>query len=174
MRHGDVNLLGFGAGITPLWGAVAASGAGTAASIAARAVGHGKYSEGIGLFVGLATGGAMWAFPSTSDAGKLGVAVTLATQGLRVLESLLFGAPALAPDASLPVGWTTTETANPLLGMPSAQQIAGPMGYAMATQQPHAYGTVPGVAGPQRDNGYPPVSQNNGPGLSSLYGATIY
>jgi hypothetical protein len=172
----NVNLLGalgdFGVGMSPTVGAVIAAGAGTGAAVATRlltAPGSKAYawSEAIGLFAGLGAAGAMAAMPGTREAGKLGLAVVAVTQGLRVAESFLTGRAG-------GVGWAMQETANPLLGMPSAQQIAG-VGYAMATQQPHAYGTVPGVAGatagPMMDTGSPPTG---GVAMSRLYGATLY
>lgn len=184
MRN-SVNLLGalddFGAGLSPVVGGTIAAAAGTVGAIAARMLSAPgtkayAYSEGIGLFAGLAAAGAMYALPGTREAGKLGLAITAVTQGLRTLESFLAGR------ASGGVGWTMTETANPLLaglGMPSAQQINGAgMGYAMATPQPHAYGTVPGVAGavagPMQETGGPPAQNQNSNAMSRLYGATIY
>lgn len=168
MRHGNINLLGFGRGLSGLpLATIAASAAGSAVAIGSRALGYAKYSEGIGLFAGIAAGGALWASGDKAG-GKLAMAVTVANSGLRLLEQFLMSsAPSL--------GWASYESANPALGMPSAQQIAGGgMGYAMATQQPHAYGTVPGVAGPMMDTGRPPVSQSNGAGMAALYGATLY
>lgn len=167
MRNADVNLLGLGrgAGMIP-WGTIAVSAVGTTTAIAARALGYSKYSEGIGLLAGVGVGAGLWA-SGREDSGKLAIAVTIANNGLRFLEQMLMStAPGL--------GWASYEGANPLLGMPSAQQISGPMGYAMATNQPHAYGTVPGVAGPMRETGHPPVTQSSGPGMASLYGATLY
>jgi len=59
MRHGEINLLnGFGAGLEPMWGALIASGTGTAAAIGTRMLTTpgsmaNRWSEGIGLLIGL-------------------------------------------------------------------------------------------------------------------------
>lgn len=176
MRHGEINLLnGFGAGMEPMWGALIASGAGTAGAIGTRMLTTpgstaNRWSEGIGLLVGLAAAGGMFFYPATREAGKIGLAVTAVTQGLRLLEQVL------ASNSSGGVGWVVPEGANPALGMPSAQQIAG-LGYPMAVNQPRAYGTVPGVAGPAVDSGKSPVqllAPNNGKDMAALYGATHF
>jgi hypothetical protein len=171
----------FSEGLSGMWGALLASGIGTGAAIGARALASPGstafvWSEAIGLAVGVAAGGAMWAFsPSMAEAGKLGVAVTAVNQGLRLLEGFL----ASRNGATAGMGWPMTET----LGMPSVQQIQGQMGYTMAVEPGPTYGAVPGVhgamamqgamAGPMADTGQPPVNLL-GSGLSRLYGATHF
>lgn len=178
-RHREMNLLnGFGAsGMDPMWGALVASGTGTAVAIGARMLTTpgskpNRYAEGIGLLVGAAAAGGMMAYPATREAGQLGLWVTLVNQGLRVLEGFI------TSRSSEGVGWVVPEGANPALGMPSAQQIArAGLGYPMAVNQPKAYGTVPGVAGPSVDNGRPPIASatpNNGRDMAALYGSTHF
>lgn len=166
------NLSGLGAmsdGLDPMWGALIASAIGTSGAIGARVVAtpgsaaH-TWSEGVGLLAGLAAAGAMFAFPGTREAGKFGLAFVGVNQGLRLLEKVLMGGPA--------VGWVTAEGPNPALGMPTAQTI----GFPMAVNQPHAYGTVPGVAGPTTSN-QPPVNllgRGGANNLANLYGATHF
>lgn len=175
MRHGEINLLnGFGAGMEPMWGALIASGTGTAAAIGTRMLTTpgsmaNRWSEGIGLLIGCAAAGGMIAYPATREAGKLGLWMTLVNQGLRTFETFL------SSRSSEGVGWVVPEGANPALGMPSAQQIAG-LGYPMAVRQAKAYGTVPGVAGPAVDGKAPVqlLAPNNGKDMAALYGATHF
>lgn len=181
-----INLLGlnqFGnpTGMERVWGAAVGAGAGTIGAIAARRLAApggwaSRWSEAVGLLVGAGASTAMIAMPGTRAAGWMGLVAVTLNNGLRLLEQVLFG--------SGQVGWYTTETANPHLGMVQANQVNG-LGYQVAAQQPHAYGTVPGVAGPMQDNGQPPVNLLGGQinllgggspsiaGLSSMYGATI-
>ena len=184
-----VNLLGlnqFGnpVGMDRWMGAAIGVGAGTIGAMAARRIATpggwaSRWSEAVGLLTGAGASLAMFAMEGTRAAGIMGLVTTGLNNGLRLLEQLLFGS------GTAGVGWPVTETANPLLGMVQANQVNGPVGYAVAAQQPHAYGTVPGVAGPMQDHGGPPVNLLGGQvnllgsgspsisGLSSMYGATI-
>lgn len=184
---GKINLLGlnqFGnpTGMERVWGAAVGTGAGTIGAIAARRLGTAggwasRNSEVVGLLTGGVVSAAMIAMEGTRAAGWMGLVATVLNNGLRIVEQALFGGVA-------GVGWYTTETANPLLGMVQANQVNG-LGYQVAAQQPHAYGTVPGVAGPMQDNGQPPVNLLGGQinllgqgspsiaGLSQMYGATV-
>jgi hypothetical protein len=186
---GKINLLGlnqFGnpTGMERVWGAAVGVGAGTVGAIAARRLATpggwaSRWSEAVGLLTGAGASLAMIAMEGTRAAGWMGLVSATLNNGLRLLEQVLFGS------GTAGVGWYATETANPLLGMVQANQVNGQMGYAVAAQQPHAYGTVPGVAGPMQDNGQPPVNLLGGQvnllgggspsiaGLSSMYGATI-
>lgn len=183
-----INLLGlnqFGnpTGMERVWGAAVGAGAGSIGAIAARRLATpggwaSRWSEAVGLLVGAGASAAMIAMPGTRAAGWMGLVSAGLNNGLRLLEQILFGG------GTAGVGWYATETANPHLGMVQAQQVNG-LGYATAGQVPHAYGTVPGVAGPMQDNGSPPVNLLGGQvnllgggggsiaGLSAMYGATI-
>lgn len=192
-----INLLGlnqFGnpTGMERVWGAAVGTGAGTIGAIAARRLATpggwaSRWSEAVGLLTGAGASLVMVAMEGTRAAGWMGLVSAGLNNGLRLLEQVLFGGGATAG-----VGWYTTETANPALGLYQANQVNG-LGYATAGQQPHAYGTVPGVAGfggqamagPMQDNGQPPVNLLGGhinllgggspsiAGLSQMYGATI-
>jgi hypothetical protein len=189
---GKINLLGlnqFGnpVGMERVWGAAVGTGAGTIGAIAARRLATpggwaSRWSEAVGLLVGAGAGGLMMLKEGTRAAGVMGIVSAALNNGLRLLEQVLFSG------GTAGVGWYTTETANPLLagqmGMYQVNQVNG-LGYPTAAPQPHAYGTVPGVAGPMQDNGSPPVNLLGGninllgggspsiAGLSSMYGATI-
>lgn len=188
-----VNLFGLNAygvpqGMERLWGSVAATGVGTLGAIAARRFASpgswaSRWSEAVGLLAGAGASLAMIGFESTRAAGWMGLVSTGLNNGLRILEQVMFGGQVAG------LGWYTTETANPMLGMPTAHQING-VGYPVAADQPHAYGTVPGVAGPVAgpvvDQGQSPINLlngqinllgNGGPSissLSSLYGSTHF
>jgi hypothetical protein len=185
-----VNLFGLNAfgnptGMERVWGAAVGAGAGTIGAIAARRLASpggwaSRWSEAVGLLTGAGASLLMVSMPGTRAAGWMGLVAAALNNGLRVLEQVVFSGAG--------VGWTVTETANPMLGMVQAQQLNGGFGYATAGQQPHAYGTVPGVAGiagPIADGNGPPVNLmgsgvnllgHGSPsiaGLSSRYGATI-
>lgn len=179
---GRNNLFGFGGG-SAQWAAAIAPGVGTAVAIGARRLGAPgsktqRYAEGIGLFAGLAAGAGMIASGSMKEAGKVGIATTIATQGLRFLESVLGGSGG--------TGWVTADPSG--LGMPSAVALNGFGMPAANMNDPHAYGAISSVAGgsasgylaggsvvagPAVDYGQgAPVSQ--GAGLASLFGATHF
>ena len=188
---GRNNLFGFGGGLSPMWGAAIAPGVGTAVAIGARRMGAPgsktqRYAEGIGLFAGLAASAGMWASGSMKEAGKVGFATTLATQGLRFLEGMVLGGGA--------VGWVTADPSG--LGMPSVQALNGFGMPAANINDPHSYGAINSVAGgsasgylagamggamagPMVDNGQgAPISMLSqggaGAGLASLFGHTHF
>lgn len=131
-----------------------------------------------GILLSSAVAGAMAVSDGTRPAAMMTFLGGLAAGLPRVLESLVGGSPVAG------IGYYAAETANPLLGQVQANQIAG-LGYATASQQPHAYGTVPGVAGamagamagPMQDRGQGAPVHLLGPGshhmnLARHYGAT--
>lgn len=182
-----VNLFGLNAfgnptGMERVWGAAVGAGVGTVGAIAARKLASpggwaSRWSEAVGLLTGAGASLLMVSMPGTRAAGWMGLVATALNNGLRVLEQVMFGGGA--------VGWPVATQ----MGMVQADQING-LGYTMASQQPHAYGTVPGVAGvagPIADGSGPPVNLmglgggvnllgQGGGGIGSLagrYGATI-
>jgi hypothetical protein len=199
-----LNEFGMPEGMSPLWGAVIGGGVGTGTAIAVRALAgttdYGKYSEGIGFLVGAASSGLLMAFPGTRAAGWAGLAVSFMTNGLRQLEEMF--------TKSTPVAGWGAATIEPLNGVvieslsPGTRDING-FGVADIQQVPEAYGTIPGVygpelpqlmgvAGPQISAGRPPIDllqsaslpENsyhvgimNGPalhGLGTHYGSTLF
>jgi len=163
------------------WAPVIGAGAASSGSVLARAFGgatwFGRNPDLTGWIIAAAAAAGV-GFTKSKDAGVMiflgGTAVALP----KILERVASGAGLL--------GYYAAETANPLLagqmGMVRADQING-LGYATASQQPHAYGTVPGVAGsgafagPMADNGGgAPVNllgpPSNHMSLARHYGAT--
>lgn len=163
------------------WAPVIGAGAASSGSVLARAFGgaswFGRNPDLTGWIIAAAAAAGV-GFTKSKDAGVMiflgGTAVALP----KILERVASGAGLL--------GYYAAETANPLLagqmGMVRADQING-LGYATASQQPHAYGTVPGVAGsgafagPMADNGGgAPVNllgpPSNHMSLAKHYGAT--
>lgn len=199
-----LNEFGMPEGMNPLWGAVIGGGIGTGTAIAVRALAgksdYGKWSEGIGFGVAAASSGLLMAFPGTRAAGWAGLAVAFMTNGLRQLEQMFTKGGGTA-------GWGAA-TIEPLNGVtieslsPGTRDISG-FGVAEIDEVPEAYGTIPGVygpempqlmgvAGPQLSAGAPPVDLGqqenlpensyhvalmNGPalhGLGAHYGATLF
>jgi hypothetical protein len=176
----DKDLFGLGAFMpqglveyAPLIGA-GASGIG---SLAARRgllpAWFGAHPEATGLITAGLASLAMWAFPSTRGGALMTFLGGLAASAPRLIEAAIAGT----------LGYTTYETANPTLGYPVANQING-LGYAVASNQPHAYGTVPGVAGagggaiagPAMDTGGNTINLLGSGSLSNLarnFGSTI-
>jgi hypothetical protein len=133
-----------------------------------------RHSEVTGVFAAVLAAGGMALSPSTRGAVGGTIAGAVASAAPRLIESMVAKAPVAG------VGYYAAETANPMLGMVRADQING-LGYATAQPQPHAYGTVPGVAGavagPIADNGHgAPVNLLGPPThhmqLAARYGAT--
>lgn len=181
-----LNEFGMPEGMNPLWGAVIGGGIGTGTAIAVRALAGkaaagktdwSKYSEGIGFAVGGLSSGLMMAFPGTRAAGWAGLAVAFMTNGLRALEQMFTKTTAVS-------GWGAA-VIEPLNGVtieslsPGTRDVNG-FGVADIQEVPEAYGTIPGVygpdasqmpqlmavAGPQLSAGRPPVDtmqQNNLP-----------
>lgn len=205
-----LNEFGMPDGMNPLWGAVIGGGIGTGTAIAVRALGGkptvgktdwGKWSEGIGFAVGGLSSGLMMAFPGTRAAGWAGLAVSFMTNGLRALEQMFTKTSAATKKGAHVSGWGAA-VIEPLDGVtieslsPGTRDLSG-FGVADIQSVPEAYGTIPGVygpdqsqmpqlmavAGPQLSMGAPPVDTNqqgnlpqnsyhvglmNGPALSGL------
>jgi hypothetical protein len=155
----------------PVIGAATASGGSVLARLFGGASWFARNSDLTGWFLSSAAGLGV-GMTRSKDAGMMiflgGTAVALP----KILERVVSGQGVL--------GYYAAETANPLLGMVRADQING-LGYATAQQQPHAYGTVPGVAGavagPMQDVGGGAPVNLLGPAthhmsLAKHYGAT--
>lgn len=165
----------------PLIGSGAASsGAVLARMFATPGSWSSRNADLAGLLLGAAAAGALALMPSTRSAAPMAAFGALAAALPRVLESMA------AKAAVAGVGYYAAETANPLLagpgmGMVRADQLNG-LGYAVANKVPHAYGTVPGVAGfagPMQDVGAgAPINllgsgnSHNPMGLAGKYGTT--
>lgn len=171
----------------PLIGSgVASSGAVLARMFATPGSWIARHADVTGWLISLGVGGILAIIPSTRAAALMTALGGTAAALPRVLES--FAAKA----AVAGVGYYAAETANPLLagagvGMVRADQLNGAgVGYVTAGRQPHAYGTVPGVAGvgnfagPMQDmGGGAPINLLQGGGanhtamgLASRYGTT--
>jgi hypothetical protein len=155
-------------------------GAGTAASgtVLARVMApagswFSRNAEMSGVLLSSAVAAALAAMPGTRPAALMTFLGGVAAGLPRILERYALGGGVSG------IGYYAAETANPLLGMVRADQL----GYATAGRQPHAYGTVPGVAGgalagPMADSGNgPPVNLlGHGHGdhmsMASRFGAT--
>lgn len=159
---------------------IGAGASGLGATLARKGVLPAWFSarpETTGFIASVLAAAAMYAFPSTRAGALMTLLGGLAARAPALIDSALGGA----------LGYTTYESANPLLGYPVANQIQGAggggMGYATWGVQPHAYGTVPGVAGagggaiagPTADTGGNPINLLGSGSLSSLaarYGST--
>lgn len=170
----------------PLIGSGAASsGAVLARMFATPGSWFARHADMTGLLISLGVSGVLAAMPSTRSAAVMTALGGVAAALPRVLEALA------AKAAVAGVGYYAAETANPLLagpgvGMVRADQLNGAgVGYAVAARQPHAYGTVPGVAGvgsfagPMQDvGGGAPIqllqggTNHTAMGLASRYGTT--
>lgn len=157
-----------------LGGGVAASGTVLARMFAPAGSWFARNAEVSGWLLSSAVAGAMVFSPSTKPAAMMTFLGGTAAALPRILESFLAKTSPVAG-----IGYYSAETANPMLGMVRADQL----GYATAGQQPHAYGTVPGVAGagafagPMSDNGNGAPVNLLGPAthhmsLASKFGAT--
>lgn len=155
----------------PVIGAGTASGGAVLARMFVPGTWFGRNADVTGWLAALGVAGA---FAFTGRAGEAAaVALTGTAAALpNILNRMANGG----------LGYVAAETANPLLGMVRADQING-LGYATASPQPHAYGTVPGVAGaggfagPMQDiGGGAPISLlgpgGNHMGLAARYGTT--
>lgn len=157
-------------------GGAASAGAVMARMYASPGSWHARNPDATGLMLSAAVAAAFAAFPSTRGASAMTLLGGIAASLPRILEGM-------ASKKMAGVGYYTAETANPLLagsydggmGLVQASDLNG-LGYATSSQVPHAYGTVPGVAGPVQETGQG-VSllqgASSGTGsLSARYGAT--
>jgi hypothetical protein len=185
---GSVDLLGLNSfgenpGMNPLWGVAIGGGVSSVTSMAVARTGKAHHANLIGLLAGLATGGVMYSMKSTRHAAFGAFAGAFFASGIKWLEGVLFGSPAVAKA----VAGVGIPQINALNGLGMAQINAlngGQMGMASISRDSIPAGTIPGVAGPQVSGGIgaPPVSLlgqrlgAGGPqvsGLSSRYGATL-
>ena len=163
-----LNEFGMPEGMNPLWGAVIGGGLGTGTAIAVRAMtdstsSYRKWSEGIGFAVGAATSGVMMMFPGTKAAGWAGLATAVMTNGLRQLEAVFtksgdtkgIGAAVIEPLNGVVIESLSPGTRDvDGFGVPNIQEV------------PEAYGTIPGVYGPDM-NQMPQIMGVAGPQLSA-------
>jgi hypothetical protein len=188
---GSIELLGlkgpFGSGLNPIWGTVIGGGsAGITTMIARRSASTAPHAEAIGLGLGLAVSGAMFAMKSTRHAAIGSALGAFFASGLAWLEKTLLGSG--APVAGM--GYPNVRALNGL-GIPQARALNG-LGVPMISPTVTPVGTIPGVAGNQLAGAgvsAPPVSLLGptspqaqhlrgigGPavhGLSAAYGATL-
>jgi hypothetical protein len=188
---GDVDLLGlnqFGEnpGMNPLWGMVIGGSVSGITSTALSRTGGtaSRHADLIGFLAGLASGGALYSMKSTRHAAFGAFAGAFFAAGLKWLEGILFGSPAVTPK---PVAGMGLPMINPLngLGLPMINSLNG-LGLPSISQNIPPQGAIPGVAGPQVSGQFganmPPVNllgqqmSAGGPqvsGLSARYGATL-
>lgn len=159
----------------PVLGAGTASGGAMLARMLAPAGSWiAMHADAAGVIMSTIVGAAV-GVTQDKHAGVMVVLGGLAVGLPRVLESWMAKSHPVAG-----IGYYAAETANPLLGQVQASQING-LGYATSGQVPHAYGTVPGVAGamagPMQDRGMGAPVNLLGPAthhmaLARHYGAT--
>jgi hypothetical protein len=133
--------LGSPAGLSPMWGAVAGSGLGTVASMAARRFGTGKiaqHAEAVGFLAGAAASGTMIAMRRTRAAGWTGLAATFLNNGLRALEQYMM-APSLSGWGGVVVEPTTSFAGRGGLGLVDIQRTTSFQG-SMGDQLPQLVG----------------------------------
>lgn len=162
----------------PVIGAGAASGGTVLARMFAPAGSwFARNAEMTGVLVSSAVAGALAISEGTRPA-----AAQVFFGGLAAGLPQVFASWVAKPSAVAGVGYYAAETANPMLGQVQANQLNG-LGYATASPTPHAYGTVPGVAGagamagPMQDRGMGAPVNLLGPAthhmnLAQRYGAT--
>src|SRR5262245_14670669 len=164
---GNVDLLGLNSfgenpGLNPLWG-VMIGGSVSGLTAAALSRGTGKaamHSDLIGLLAGIATGGVMWSMKSTRHAAFGAFAGAFFASGLKWLEGVLFGAPAMHPAAAAAaaaagtkgIGLPMMQPLNGGLGLPMMQPLNG-LGLPSIAPTIPPQGAIPGVAGPQVSGG---------------------
>ena len=179
---GKVDLLGLNSfgnpvGLNPIWGALIGGGV---AGVTSLAISHNSTgstqtnSDIIGLGVGLAASGVMYAMPATRHAAIGGVVGAFLASGLSYLNRVLFGTvqlpaataavasqvAAAATGSTAPgtagMGIATTRALNGL-GIATTRALNG-LGIATTQQRVPPVGTIPGVAGLRLGNGQPPVN----------------
>lgn len=137
----------------PVIGASAASGGAVLARMSSNAW-ISSHPEVTGWFASLAVAGGFLI------AGRPGEAVAVALTGTATAAPLIIARASSKAESAAKggTGYVAAEMANPMLGAIYADQLNG-LGYATASDVPHAYGTVPGVAGvgafagPMQDQG---------------------
>lgn len=152
--YDDVDFFGLdraGSEVNPMWGAVAGTGAGTLAAVGVtQFTDMDKYSELIGLGVGVVLGGVMAAFRSTRAAGFTAMAAAVLNNGVRASAQLL-SAKQQVKDAT---GAQVTAASAGVKGMGAIYSqgvpaLAGLPGQALngvRAQSVPALGMPPGVA----------------------------
>lgn len=158
---GKVDLLGLNSygnnpGLHPLWGVAIGGGASAISSIVA---GHAaqpgsamqRNRELVGLGVGLATAGVMYAMPSTRHAA-IGAAIGAAmASGLAWLEKTLLGTVQLPATVAAAASGAAAAAGTSGMGIANIQQLGianmRQLGISNINKVPKAYGTIPGVAG---------------------------
>lgn len=137
-----------------------------------------SHAEATGVLASTVLGAAI-GFTKDRHAGVMIALGGLAVGLPRLLESMA-AKSAITSAGTSGIGYYAAETASPLLGAYQANQLNG-LGYATSSVQPHAYGTVPGVAGamagPMQDRGMGAPVNLLGPAthhvnLAKHYGAT--
>lgn len=165
---GEVSLLGlgaFGAGMTPLTGALIGGGVAAGTSMTLGHIQGGRMAgnrEMYGLLAGLGASGVLFAMKSTRHAAFGSVVGAILGSGVAFLEKKLLGTVAM-PAAIVPqaiagarvsylngLGITKVKALNGALGM--RRQANGTylngLGMASVANQPQSVGTIPGVHGP--------------------------
>lgn len=193
---GNVDLLGLNSfgqnpGMSPILGAVIGGGTAGITTLALDHYGSGTTqvnSDVIGLGVGLAAAGIMYAMPKTRHAA-LGAALgAFLASGLRWLERVVFGTvqlPAATAQVASQVAAGATGTTPGMsglgiartralngLGLSTTRALNG-LGIATTQQRVPPVGTIPGVAGPRLTTGgggRPPLSLlgPNSPGAAQV------
>lgn len=196
---GEVNLLGLNAfgspvGMNPIFGTLIGGGTAAVSTIAARHAGL-KQPELIGLGVGVAASGVMFAMKSTRHAAIGGLIGAFLASGIAFLEKKLLGAATVPvspgeQQAVEGIGFPQLRALNGL-GLHQARALNG-LGLHTMAPTASSHGAIPGVAGSHlaaAGGGGPPVSLLGTPsaaslqllgaggpqthGISAAYGATL-
>lgn len=162
---GSVDLLGLNSygevpsgALNPLWGVAIGGGVSAVGSMVAGHVGSGAVAanrELVGIGLGLAVAGGMYAMKSTRAAAMGAALGTLLGAGLSYLERKILGtvqmptataaAAVAAASGTSGMGIANISKLNGL-GIAQMQALNG-LGVANISQVPKARGTIPGVAG---------------------------
>lgn len=137
---GEINLLGlndFGS-LNPLYGTAIGGGVAAITSMIVAKTGKSADRDLYGLIAGLTVAGGMFFMPSTKKAAISAALGAFLVSGLVWLEKKLTNGAGL--------GIPSIQYLNGL-GIPQVQYLNG-LGIPQIMQEPHAQGTIPGVAGP--------------------------
>lgn len=193
----SVDLLGLGAldgGLNPTYGVLVGGGTAAVTQVVARHVGGSQHAEMIGLGMGLAASGLLFAMPATRQAALASAIGAVLASGVALMGKWFMGEATVPAKVVSPevkgLGFPQARALNGL-GLPRISALNG-IGYPTIDPVSQAQGTIPGVAGSHLagpGGGTPPVSLLGAPSaaqvhllgvggpmthsLSAAYGATL-
>lgn len=117
--------------MNPLWGALASGAIGNGTTVAVQSfTGMDKNSELIGLGAGVAAGAVMMLGKKTRAAGIVGIATALATNGIRVAQSMMSAKQKIKDLAGAEATFNATKAA---VKLPYSQQLTAAQAAAKAS-----------------------------------------